>query len=178
MNYEQTKHKIKNIWNSNNSSKNKLDTKNKENELLRITEKRNIFKYDSRVLVQYTSDWFLLENGNFQNPYYCMLYYKNTKFTITDFPLQLVPNIRIIVYFKCAESIYKTINSGINYDGSAIRNLFEVIDMNLDEETKTAVKTINIWNEILFDNIAGDVANFYQIYCKLVITVANPRDYV
>lgn len=167
MNYEQKKHKIRNIWDLSNSSKNELDIKNNKNELLKIEEKRNTFEYNNRITNQYETNWFILEQGSGNYA----IYFKATKFTITNFPLQLLPNIRTIVYFKCIESVYESIYPNIC-------NVFEVIDMDLDEDIKTVAKTINIWNEILFDNNSGDTNHFQQIYAKLVITIANPRDYI
>ncbi len=162
MKYNQTKYKLRTIWNTNETNKNKIDLKSSEAFIIK-NNTINKFFYSHKKIIYYQTGYKNLSLFDYNLTLDYKVYFYDFNIKLLSFPIK---------YLYCINSqvLIESNNNMINLLSNLDKNiLYQVEDLNSDNSD------INIYTVVSIDN---KDENINGIKANLIIGIYNPEFYI
>ena len=181
MNYDNTKHKIRTIWNQAHTVEN--DVVIEQYKIDDISDRIDLpIELNAKRIYQIDSDWQDMEitiqnitnissTGvvTSQYPYY-RYYYKDFELILMDFPLRFIPYINFALIYKHID--VETTDLDLRVD--KIGHIYQVYNMNDEDDFWNVSRTVNLRAGIVLRNY-GDTNIAYDVKAKLLVEISNQK---
>jgi len=151
MKYNQTKYKLRTIWNQNETNQNKIDLKSSESFAIK-NNMINKFYYSFKKEYNYSTDWeYLLKPGDRD------WYYGIWNISFNNFCLKYISCIKAIPIFRTPTD--DTISVGES------TKLFQIKDLSAEISDVTLIYSMSIYS-------------IQPVQAKLLVQITNPEFYI